>query len=142
MKTRQDPRHLYRKKVMRELFTWNFNKQTVLKTALVKKIIQKVDEIDKTIAQSAPSRPVNQINKADIAILRLAVFELVIDKQAISKYGKKIAGLQNNKDIINYKVVIDEAVELAKEYGSDSSASFINGVLGNVVESYHLEKSD
>ncbi len=67
--------------------------------------------IDEQIQACAPDWPLAQINRVDLAILRLALYELKTNDTP-------------------YKVVIDEAVELAKEYGSDSSAKFINGVLG------------
>ena len=54
--------------------------------------------------------------KVDLAILRLAAFEIILDKG------------------VPPKVAIDEAIELGKEYGSDSSAAFINGALGNLIE--------
>lgn len=115
MKRKSDPRHLKRTKIIRQLFSWNFNEKSRL-TADSKKIISHLSQIDKLIAKSAPDRPVNQINKIDLSILRLAVFELIIEKEQ------------------PYKVIVDEAVELGKEYGSDSSASFINGALGQLIK--------
>lgn len=73
-------------------------------------------EIDSVIVSAAPEWPIEKINKIDLAILRLAVKEL--------KAGETPK-----------KVVIDEAVELGKEYGSESSGPFINGVLGTIVGS-------
>lgn len=114
MKKRSDPRHLKRIKLMQDLFSWQF--KTVKKIPLkIQQIVPCLPKIDKLIVKSAPDRPINQINKIDLAILRLAVFELIIDKEAPPK------------------VVIDEAVELGKEYGSDASAGFINGALGKLV---------
>lgn len=84
--------------------------------ASIQKIITCLSKIDKLIAKSAPDRPINQINKIDLAILRLAVFELIIEEGTPPK------------------VVIDEAVELAKEFGSDSSSAFVNGALGKMVQ--------
>lgn len=115
MKTKSDPRHLKRRQLMQDLFSWQFGKSK--KPAKdISEIIPQLSKIDKLISKAAPDRPISQINKIDLAILRLAVFELIIDKGAPPK------------------VVIDEAVELGKEYGSDSSSSFINGVLGKLVE--------
>ena len=71
-------------------------------------------EIDAKIQQAAPDFPVGKINKTDLAVLRLATYELLIEKKEP----------QN--------VIIDEAVELAKEFGNDTSPAFINGVLGSV----------
>lgn len=75
-----------------------------------------LDFIDKEITSSAPEWPLERINKIDLAILRLAVYELLIQKKEPPK------------------VIIDEAVELAKEFGSENSAAFINGVLGNILK--------
>lgn len=114
MKKKSDPRHLKRVKLMQELFSWQFKKDHP--SAKIQKIVSNLDKIDKLIAKSAPDRPIDQINKVDLAILRLAAFEIIIDKG------------------VPPKVAIDEAVELGKEYGSDSSSSFINGVLGKLIE--------
>lgn len=113
MKTAKDPRHLKRIKLMKDLFSWNFRKKA---TGKIKVIIENLEKIDKLISLSAPDRPIEQVNRIDLAILRLACFELIIKKDAPTK------------------VIIDEAIELGKEYGSDSSASFINGALGKLVE--------
>lgn len=119
MKTAQDPRHLKRIKLMQELFSWNFHPK---KTAIqIKPIISHLKKIDKLIAKSAPGRPIEQINKIDLAILRLATFELIIESKTPPK------------------VVVDEAVELGKAFGSDSSAAFINGVLGKVIEKANIK---
>lgn len=115
MKTSKDPRHLKRIKNMQEVFTWQFTPKK-RPTNRVKLIVAKLSEIDELIKQSAPDRPIEQINKVDLSILRNSIFELIMDKGTPPK------------------VVIDEAVELGKEFGSDSSASFINGVLGKIVE--------
>ena len=114
MKKKSDPRHLKRKKIIQALFSWQF--QPKKKPAILKGIISNLDEIDKTIASSAPDRPTTQINKIDLAILRLAAFELIIERQ------------------VPPKVCVDEAVELGKEFGSDSSAAFINGALGKLIK--------
>ncbi|KKR81230.1 MAG: N utilization substance protein B-like protein [Candidatus Daviesbacteria bacterium GW2011_GWA1_41_61] len=122
MKTSQDPRHLKRVKAIKDLFAWEFqpkiNPQTELGTAVVKNL----DQIDRAIEQAASDRPLKQINRLDLAILRLAIFELLIKKDT------------------PFKVVVDEAVELAKEFGSDSSPSFINGVLGNIISKHEINK--
>ena len=72
------------------------------------------------IAKAAPEWPIEKLNKSDLAILRLAVYELTIEKKE------------------PVKVIIDEAIELAKELGSENSSSFVNGVLGTIVK----ERSD
>ena len=71
--------------------------------------------IDELISRFAQSWPMDQLSLVDRSLLRLAIFELVI-------YGES-----------PYKVVINEAVELAKGFGSENSSKFVNGVLGSVV---------
>lgn len=112
MKTSTDPRHLRRREAIKVLFAQGFAKQPNL-PELVQKIIKKKVKIDKQIEKAAPTWPVDRLNKIDLAILRLAIYEL---------------GYEDTPP----KVVIDEAVELAKEYGSESSPSFVNGVLGTI----------
>lgn len=126
MKTAHDPRHQNRCQAIRALFAWSFLQKQVIKNELAQKVIKKQSKIDKIIAGSAPEWPIEQINRIDLAILRLAVFELVI----IAKEPPK--------------VVIDEAVELAKAFGGEKSPSFVNGVLGTVFKkfpSYDPKKS-
>lgn len=122
MKTSYDPRHQRRVDVMKDIFAWGFQPSDEPKTTVGVEIFKNLAAIDKEIEQSASNRPLNQINRIDLAILRLAIFELTIEKNS------------------PYKVIVDEAIELAKEFGADSSPSFINGVLGNVIEKYHLDK--
>ena len=118
---------------MQELFSWQF-KGTKKPPLKIQGIISNLSKIDKLISKSAPDRPIAQINKIDLAILRLATFELII----APRLHRELLVSQGACDIIDKgvppKVVIDEAIELAKEYGSDSSASFINGALGKLIE--------
>jgi len=72
------------------------------------------DEIDRNIQRFAPAWPVEQIAMVDRNILRLAIFEILFDNK------------------VPVKVAVNEAVELAKTFGSENSARFINGVLGSV----------
>ncbi len=123
MKTSHDPRHKARIAAMQDLFTWEFRKDK-LDTEEAKKIVENLSEIDEELTKAAPEWPINQINRVDLAILRLAIFELIIKKD------------------VPFKVVADEAVELAKEFGAETSSSFINGVLGNVITAHHLEKEE
>lgn len=116
MKTPQDPRHKKRQRLLSELFKMDFHQQ--LTSQDTKTIMQHKTTIDEKIQNAAPDFPIAKINKIDLAILRLSVYELLIEKKEP----------QN--------VIIDEAVELAKEYGNDTSAAFINGVLG------HISKND
>ena len=81
---------------------------------LVDGVIQNKGELDENIKRFAPAWPVKQLSLVDRNILRLAIFELLFD----------------NKTPV--KVAINEAVELAKSFGSDNSARFANGVLGSV----------
>ena len=113
MKNPLDPRHKKRQKLVEDIFKLEFHKQRVLPETKV--IISNRELIDKNIEKSAPEFPIDKINRVDLAILRLAVYELLIEKKQPPK------------------VIVDEAVELAKEYGGDTSPSFINGVLGNII---------
>ncbi len=115
MKRKSDPRHLKRAATMQDLFTLQFRTDKKPKVK-IRKIVDELPAIDKLITKSAPDRPIGEINRIDLAILRLAVFELIIEVG------------------VPPKVVIDEAVELSKEFGSDSSAAFVNGALGKVME--------
>ena len=83
---------------------------------LVHGAIANLDEIDGLIRKYASAWPVDQIPMVDRNILRIAIFEMV--------YGH----------LAPLKVVINEAVELAKTFGSESSPRFVNGVLGSLVE--------
>lgn len=135
MKTAKDPRHLQRIKVMQDVFAWEFRQEdSSLETKTSKSIIASLDQIDKMIEEAAPAWPIDKINKIDLATLRLAIFELAILPKA-DKFDGEIP-----KDAPT-KVVVDEAVEIGKEYGSDSSASFINGVLGKVISLQNIPLS-
>lgn len=112
MKTATDPRHLRRREAVKILFAETFTDQPSLPT-LVQKVLEQKDKLDGLIETAAPAWPVAKLNKIDLAILRLAIYEL------------------ENEDTPP-KVIIDEAVELAKEYGGESSSSFVNGVLGTI----------
>ncbi len=112
MKNPLDPRHKKRQQLVEELFMFDFHKQKVSSDA--KKIFEKKTAIDSYIGKAAPQFPVDKINKIDLAILRLAIYELKIKKSQPPS------------------VIIDEAIELAKEYGGETSPQFINGALGNI----------
>jgi len=73
--------------------------------------------LDRVIEEAAPNWPVTQMPGVDKAVLRIALFELLID----------------DIEQTPVKAVINEAVELAKHFGSDNSSRFVNGVLGTVV---------
>ena len=78
-------------------------------------IFSHLEAIDKQIATHAPKYPLDKIAKTDLCILRLAVYELTVSKEEPEK------------------VIINEAVELAKELGNDRSFAFINAVLGSLM---------
>ncbi len=82
--------------------------------SLVSGTIKNKDEIDRNIHKYAPAYPVEQLAIIDRNILRLAIFEILFDNK------------------VPVKVAVNEAVELAKTFGSEKSAKFINGVLGSV----------
>lgn len=115
MKTRLDPRHQKRQHLVQLLFAFSFHDQPVSDKSL-QEILSKKETIDKTITHIAPEFPVENINKTDLAILRLAIYELLFDKKEPPK------------------VVLDEAIELAKEFGGDASPAFINGALGKLLK--------
>ena len=112
MKTPLDPRHKRRQDLIQELFSVDFHEQQISEEA--KKIFDMKESLDELIQKAAPEFPVDKINKVDLAILRLAVYELTVTTAAPKN------------------VIIDEAIELAKEYGGESSPSFINGALGKL----------
>ena len=141
MKSKTDPRHAARKLALASIFCWLFSEQnkeecqllskellehdetdTKLTDFIVDGVKTHLDEIDKIIENSAPEWPLDKISKVDLVVLRIAVFELI--------FGQKTP----------VKVAIDESVELAKEFGNDTSHKFVNGVLGTVVELLDIKK--
>lgn len=115
MKTPLDPRHQRRIKVMMELFSASFIDQPNMDIK-TKEILDVLTKIDPLITKAAPEFPLDKIAKVDLAILRQAIFELLVEKKEPTK------------------VIIDEAVELAKSFGGDGSPPFINGVLGTIMQ--------
>ena len=81
---------------------------------LVSGVVENKKAIDENIQKFAPAWPVGQLALIDRNILRLAIFEILFDNK------------------VPIKVAVSEAVELAKTFGSENSAKFINGVLGTV----------
>lgn len=81
---------------------------------LVRGVVENREKIDQHIQRFAPAWPVEQLPIVDRNILRLAIFEILLDNK------------------VPVKVAINEAVELAKAFGGDSSPKFVNGVLGSV----------
>lgn len=91
---------------------------------LVNGVIKDTPDLDEIIQPIAPEWPVAQIARVDRMILRMAIYEL-----------------QQLGDIVPPKVAINEAVELAKAFGSDNSSKFVNGVLGTAHRML-IEESD
>ncbi len=83
---------------------------------LVDGIVLRQRAIDREIEMAAPAFPIGQLSPVDRNALRIAIYEL--------RYS----------DDVPFKVAINEAVELAKRFGGDSSGRFVNGVLGTVVD--------
>ncbi|MFH1566222.1 MAG: transcription antitermination factor NusB [bacterium] len=130
-----DLRHTARKLSMSVIFAWTFLSKdsqidkelsmeilgitdfdNELYNKIQQSVMSNVNEIDNVIITCAPEWPLESIAKIDLACLRVAVCEL--------KFVKKIP----------VKVAIDEAIELAKEFGGENSSKFINGVLGTVAK--------
>ena len=141
MKTKTDPRHEARRIALATLFGWSFlSKDTGRLTELAKEnlreekfdhnladsitsgVIENQETIDQIIRATAPEWPLEQIARIDLICLRIAVFELYIAQE------------------VPHKVAIDEAIELAKEFGSEQSGKFVNGVLGTIVKTLMPEK--
>ncbi len=140
-------RHLARTLALQTLFQWDFNNQKeniddVLKynfkefaidfdddgfsKELVTGVVKNITAINKLIVKFAPEWPLDQITNSDRNCLRIGIYEL--------KYDQTIPP----------KVAINEAIELAKTYGGESSGKFINGVLGSIFKEMELkgEKQD
>lgn len=129
-------RHLARTIAMQTLFAWDFNddKKTKLEDLIknnfkafapgfddngfventVKGVVDNISKIDKLITKYATEWPLDQITIVDRNILRIGVFELLLN------------------DDIPPKVAINEAIEIAKTFGGESSGKFVNGVLGAI----------
>ena len=82
---------------------------------VVRGVLENLEEIDSIIERHAPAWPIRQMAAVDRNLLRVAIYELAIDEGTPSK------------------VAINEAVEIGKVFGSDSSPKFVNGVLGSVL---------
>lgn len=91
------------------------NRERTYMQSKTSRIFDMMDEIDDTISEISTGWKLNRLGKAELAILRLAVYEILHDE-----------------DIPN-GVAINEAVELAKKYGSEQSPKFVNGVLAKLV---------
>lgn len=139
-------RHLSRTIAMQTLFAWDFNDKTIenldelikenfdqfapnfddhgFVKNLVEGIIANQPEIDKYIIKYASEWPLEQINTVDRQILRIGIYELAFDQN------------------IPAKVAINEAIEIAKAFGGDSSGKFVNGVLGAIFKELPKKQID
>ncbi len=104
-------------------FAPHFDDQTFVKH-LIKEVMVRLPAIDKYIIKYATEWPLEQITIVDRNILRIGVYELVFD------------------DDIPAKVAINEAIEIAKTYGSEASGKFVNGVLGAIYKDILKEKGE
>ncbi len=131
-------RHLQRSIAMQTLFEWDFHgcknedsqimlrrnleefapgvTDTVFARHLVEGTLREQGKIDALIEKCAPEWPLEQVTVMDRNILRLGIYELMF----------------GNYEEVPPKVAINEAIELAKSFGSDSSPRFVNGVLGTI----------
>ncbi len=131
-------RHLARSIVLQSLYEWDFRKykenklkrivkrntkelgvdseDTQFIYTLIKGIIERKSKIDKIIEKAAPEWPLEQITAVDRNVLRIGLYELLF----------------GDRKEVPPKVAINEAIELAKTYGGESSGKFINGVLGTI----------
>jgi len=131
-------RHLSRSIAMQSLYEWDFygkkpeDLDEIVKKnikefgvglkddkfiwKLIKGVVKHLSQIDKIIEKAAPEWPINQITIIDRNVLRIGLYEL----------------LYEDKEEVPPKVAINEAIELAKSFGGESSGRFINGVLGTV----------
>jgi N utilization substance protein B len=92
-----------------------FNYDNELYYKIFNGVVENQTEIDNHIIGHAPEWPLNNIPKIDLIVLRIAIFELMIDKSQ------------------EKSIIIDEALELAKEFGSDNSSKFVHGVIGSIL---------
>lgn len=124
MKQQSDPRHQKRLSTVQILFAQSFSPETEsAKDPIIQGVIRHLPTIDPLIRKAAPQFPLDKIAKVDVAILRLAIYELLEVKKEPPK------------------VIIDEAVELAKELGGDGSPTFVNGVLGTILKTASPEET-
>ncbi|OGG11496.1 transcription antitermination factor NusB [Candidatus Gottesmanbacteria bacterium RBG_13_45_10] len=116
MKTARDPRHQKRIDLMQRLFSFSFSQNPA--DPEIADILLHAKKLDEKIHIAAPEWGIDKIAKIDLAILRLAVYELTVKKKEPPK------------------VIIDEAIELAKEFGNENSPKFVNGALGTILKEY------
>ena len=101
----------------------NNEEKEFIKT-IFEELINNKSEIEELIQSNLKERwTIDRISKIDLAILKVAIYELIYSK-------------------VPYKVVINEAVELAKKYGDDSSKSFVNGILASIVKDKKIAEEE
>jgi N utilization substance protein B len=108
-------------------FDWtledNLDEVKIFAGFLIKGTIENVDEIDTLIKDSLKKWDFDRLEKVSLAILRMSIYALLYQKD------------------IPPKVVIDEAVEITKEYGTDDSYRFVNGILDNIKKKLYEQNS-
>jgi len=138
-------RHLARSIVLQSLFEWEFYQQAKKEAGIMERpldeimqrnldyfggefdekdfakkivegVVEHLDKLDKVIQSSAPERPISQLSLVDRNVLRIGLYELLFQ----------------DKTEVPPKVAINEAIELAKNFGGPASGKFINGVLGTI----------
>jgi N utilization substance protein B len=135
-------RHLSRTVAMQTLFEWDFNgqqqdlqeltKRSLEQFApgmddhkfvydLTKGVVEHLSQIDAIITETAPEWPIEQVSPVDRNVLRLGIYELEFLKE------------------VPPKVAINEAVELGKTFGGETSGKFVNGVLGTLYKKLYPE---
>mgnify|MGYP001609702257 FL=1 len=109
-----DKRHEKRSELLQKLFVLGFESTNI--DPEIKNIQLNLPKLDEEIRKHATRYPLEKLAKVDLAVLRLAIYELLVEKKNPPK------------------VIIDEAVTLAREFGNEKSYSFVNGVLGSLLK--------
>lgn len=144
MKRSTDPRHQARILALQELFSTyfkleNISRETIdikdlleineireydkdLYGKIIEGVVKKQEDIDKLIKKYAPQWPIEQMKLVDLQILRIAIFEGFLE------------------EITPPKVAIDEAIEVARDFGGEVNSKFVNGVLGAIYEETKKEE--
>ncbi len=120
VKSKTDKRHLRRKLLVEEFFGGTFRKLDN-PSPEAKKILRHEKLIDSLMLGASAEGKTKRINKVDRAVLTVAIWEMAVEKKTPPK------------------VIIDEAVEFAKEFGSESSPGFVNGILGAIFKNQETE---
>lgn len=118
-----DKRHKIRINIVQELFATGYKGTHITRSKRTNDVLSHTERLDKLIVNAATKYDIDKIAKVDLSILRLALYELTIEKK------------------IPPKVIINEAVELGKELGGDRSPAFVNAVLGKIYEDVTHEKT-